>query len=137
MSKFLNDRKENLRRIAHISKLFNDNENHVIASFVSPTNKMRDMIKWIIGKENFRLVYLDCSLEECENRDVKGMYREAREGKREGFTGLDSVFEIPEETDIVLNTETKDIDECVENIIKKLFESNLEKNIGILQESKI
>lgn len=107
-------RKENLRRVAHISEIFNKNGIVAIASFVSPTNKVRDMIHRIIGK--MKLVYLKCSLEECKNRDVKGMYKKARNGDIKDFTGISSAFEEPH-ADLIVDTEKNDVEKCVREIL--------------------
>lgn len=112
------DRKENLRRIAHVAKLFNRNGNFVIASFVSPTNEYRKMVKDIIG--NFKLVYLKCPVEVCEERDVKGMYKKARSGEIKEFTGVSAPFEEPDDADIVIDTQTQDPESCVKQILKHL-----------------
>jgi len=112
------DRKENLRRIAHVSKLFNKNGTFVIASFVSPTNELRNMIKGIV--ENFKLVYVKCSLKECEKRDVKGMYKRARTGEIPQFTGVSAPFEEPKNPDIVVDTENSNLEECVKQILTNL-----------------
>ena len=119
----LEDRKENLRRIAEVSKLFNYYDKDVLASFVSPTNEIRDNFGKIVGPENFRLVYVRCSLEECERRDVKGMYKLAREGKIESFTGLhdDAPFEEPENPDLILDTEKMILEECIDSFYKKFI----------------
>lgn len=112
------DRKENLRRVAHIAKLFNENGNFVIASFVSPSNQLRKMIADIVG--NFKLVYAKCSLETCEKRDVKGMYKKARSGEIREFTGVSAPFEKPDNGSIVVDTENNNIEECVEQILQKM-----------------
>lgn len=112
------DRKENLRRISHIAKLFNKNGNFVIASFVSPTNEFRKMIKSIIG--NLKLVYIKCSVEACKERDVKGMYKRAKLGEIPEFTGVSAPFEEPDDADITVDTEKEDVETCVRKILKSL-----------------
>ena len=112
------DRNENLRRIAHVADLFNRNGNFVIASFVSPANRYRKMVKDIIG--NFKLVYIKCSVEECEKRDVKGMYKKARKGEIKDFTGVSAPFEEPNDVDIVIDTESNDLETCVNAILMAL-----------------
>jgi len=112
------DRKENLRRIAHVAKLFNRSGMFVIASFVSPSDKMRKMIGEIIG--NMKLVYVKCSLAECEKRDVKGMYKKARKGDIKEFTGVSAPFDEPENADIIIDTEKGDIESCVNTILDSL-----------------
>ena len=98
------DRIENIRRIGEVSKLFLDSGIIVLCAFVSPFAKDRDLVKTLVGRENFIEVFVDCPLEECERRDVKGLYKKAREGKIKNFTGIDSPFEKPEMADIILKT---------------------------------
>src|SRR5687767_12966357 len=78
------DRRENLRRVGHVAQLFNDNGIFVIATFVTPTNEMRDLVRGIVS--NFKLCYVNCSPKLCEERDVKGMYKKARKGEIKEFT---------------------------------------------------
>lgn len=112
------DRRENLRRAAHIARLFNNNGNFVIASFVSPSDELREMVKEIIG--NFKLAYLECSVDACERRDVKGMYKKARQGQIQNFTGISASFEKPQYPDITVDTEREDVEACVKKILKCL-----------------
>lgn len=112
------DRMENLRRVAHVAKLFNDNGNFVIASFVSPLNEYRQMVREIVG--NFKLVFVKCSLRICEERDVKGMYKKARAGEIKDFTGVSAPFEEPSNVDIIIDTEHRGVDDCVGDILNEL-----------------
>lgn len=112
------DRRENLRRVAHVAKLFNDNGHFVIASFVSPTNEYRKMVKEIIG--NFKLVFVKCSPKMCEERDIKGMYKKARNGEIKEFTGVSAPFEEPADADIVVDTEHCSIEDCIKEILNKI-----------------
>jgi adenylylsulfate kinase len=112
------DRLENLRRVAHVARLFNENNNFVVSSFVTPTNRMRNMVKKIIGS-NIKLCYVKCSLKVCEQRDTKGLYKKARAGEIKDFTGISSPFEEPT-TDLVIDTEYGDVEECVGGILKKI-----------------
>ena len=112
------DRTENLRRVAHVAKLFNDNGNFVIAGFVSPLDENRKLVREIIG--NFKLVFIKCSLETCEKRDVKGMYKKARAGQIPEFTGVSAVFQEPLDADIVVDTEHLSVDDCVKQILEQL-----------------
>lgn len=112
------DRRENLRRIAHVAQLFNENGSSVIASFVSPTEALRSLVSGIV--RNFVLCYVRCSLHECERRDVKGMYRKARAGLIEEFTGITSAFEEPARPDIVVDTERESLEACVDDILRGL-----------------
>jgi adenylylsulfate kinase len=112
------DREENIRRVAEVSKLFINSGIICINSFISPTHRMRQMARDIIGSENFIEIFLNASLEVCEKRDVKGMYKDAREGKIKNFTGIDSIYEIPVYPDIELNTEVLPISETVEKCLE-------------------
>jgi adenylylsulfate kinase len=122
------DRQENLRRIAHVAKLFNESGNFVIACFVSPTNRLRKMVQGIIG--NYRLAYLKCGVATCEKRDVKGMYKKARRGEIKQFTGVSAPFEIPKKADLVIDTEHRDVEACVNQVLKYLKAERLARDIG-------
>lgn len=111
------DREENIRRVSYVAQLFNEKNNLVIASFVSPLNSYRELTKKII--ENLIMIYVKCSLEECEKRDVKGMYKKARLGKIPDFTGISSPFEEPKEYDLFVNTENNSVNYCINKILKK------------------
>ena len=100
----LEDRKENIRRISEVAKLFLDSGIIVLCSFVSPTIEIRALAKKIIGEEDFKEIYVNTSLEECEKRDVKGLYALAREGKIKGFTGIESPYEKPQNPTCLLYT---------------------------------
>lgn len=106
------DRKENIRRIAEVAKLFVEGGVICICSFVSPTESIRNMARDIIGGEDFKLVFVNASLETCEERDVKGLYKKARAGEIKKFTGIDSPFETPLAPFYDLKTDSKDIETC-------------------------
>jgi adenylylsulfate kinase len=110
----LEDRKENIRRISETSKLFCNSGIICINSFVSPTREIRNMAKEIIGKENFLEVFVNTPLHVCESRDVKGLYKKARNGEIKGFTGIDSPYEPPINPDIEILTENKPVETCVD-----------------------
>ncbi|MEP0986280.1 adenylyl-sulfate kinase [Ekhidna sp.] len=113
-------RKENIRRIAEVSKLFVDAGVVAITAFISPFREEREKAKKIVGKEDYIEVHVDCPLEVCEERDVKGLYKKAREGKIKHFTGIDSPFEIPENADIVVNTANNSLANCLEDLIENI-----------------
>lgn len=117
------DRVENIRRVAEVAKLMNDAGLIVIASFISPYRLDRKMARDIVG-EGFIEVYVSTPLEECEKRDVKGLYQKAREGKISNFTGITSAYEEPEHAEIVIDTSKHDICDCI-NIIMKVLEMYL------------
>lgn len=113
------DRIENIRRIAEVAKLMNDAGLIVLTSFISPFRLDRRMAREIIG-DNFIEVYVSTSLEECEKRDVKGLYQAARKGEISNFTGISSAYEVPEQADVIVDTALSDVETCVECIMKKL-----------------
>jgi adenylylsulfate kinase len=114
------DRTENIRRVAEMAKLFLESGTIVITSFISPLISDREMAKNIIGDSDFVEVFINCPLEICEERDVKGLYAKARRGEIKDFTGIDSPFEAPLNSDIELFTNQNSIEECVEIILEKI-----------------
>lgn len=114
------DRIENIRRIAEIGKLFVDTGIITIAAFISPNNAIREMAANIIGKEDFMEVYISTPIEECERRDVKGLYAKARRGEIKDFTGVSSPFEAPEHPDLSLDTSVLSVEESV-NLLLNLI----------------
>ena len=114
------DRTENIRRIAEISNLFIDAGVVVLSAFVSPYRKDRKNIKNIVGNSNFVEIFINTSIEECERRDVKGLYKKARKGEILNFTGISAPYEAPINPDIEIKTEELSIDEAVKIIIKKI-----------------
>ena len=113
------DRIENIRRIAEVAKLMNDAGLIVITAFISPYRQDRRNAKKIIG-EGFREVYVSTSIAECEKRDVKGLYKAAREGKIAHFTGITSPYEVPERPDVAVVTAEMDVEACVDHILNQL-----------------
>jgi adenylylsulfate kinase len=114
------DRNENLRRIGEVSKLMVDAGLVTLAAFVSPLKEDRALIKKIVGKENFIEIFVNTSLEECERRDVKGLYAKARKGEIPNFTGISSPYEAPENPSLEINTENISVEKAVEIIIEYL-----------------
>ncbi len=111
------DRIENIRRVAEVAKLMNDAGLIVLTSFISPFRMDRRNAREIVG-DGFIEVYVSTPLEECERRDVKGLYKRAREGKIANFTGISSPYEAPENPDIVVDTSAHSLDECVDIVIE-------------------
>lgn len=109
-------RTENIRRTAEIAKLFADQGLIVICSFITPQKSMRDMARSIIGESRFIELYVNCPLEICERRDIKGLYEKARTGLIKEFTGITSPYDIPENPDIEIHTDLMDIDGSVDHI---------------------
>lgn len=114
------DRRENIRRIAEVCKLFTSTGIITLAAFVSPTRELRRMAADIIGRDDFVEVYISTPIEECERRDVKGLYAKARRGEISDFTGVSAPFEVPVSPDIEIDTTNTDIDECVRRIMDYL-----------------
>lgn len=112
------DRSENLRRIAEISKLFVDAGMIVLAAFISPYRKDREYIRKMFDRDNFLEIYVKCSIEECERRDPKGQYKKAREGIIKEYTGISAPYEEPEKPDLILDTERFDIQTSVKKVIE-------------------
>ena len=110
------DREENIRRIGEVACLFLDAGLITIASFISPYRKDRDRIREKAGKGRFIEVFVDCPLEVCEQRDVKGLYKMAREGKIPDFTGISAPYENPETPEITINSSMEPVEESVEKI---------------------
>ena len=98
------DRIENIRRVAEIAKLMNDAGLIVMTSFISPYERDRQTAREIIGADDFIEVYISTPLDVCESRDVKGLYKKAREGKIQDFTGVNSPYEVPENADLEIDT---------------------------------
>ena len=111
------DRTENIRRIAEISKLFINCGVITINCFISPTNSIRAMARQIIGTKDFVEVYMNSSLAVCETRDSKGLYAKARRGEIREFTGIDSPFEIPAHPDLELKTDELTIQETIQKAL--------------------
>ena len=118
------DRRENIRRIAEIGKLFVDTGIVTIACFVSPTLELRQMAREIIGAEDFREVYIATPLEECERRDVKGLYARARKGEVKDFTGISAPFEAPTNPDLSLDTSQMTLKQEVEAVVELCLGTN-------------
>ena len=112
------DRVENIRRIAEIGKLFVDTGIITIAAFISPSNELRQMATRIIGAENFLEIYVSTPLEECEKRDVKGLYAKARRGEIKNFTGISAPFEAPERPALSLDASKLSLEESVNTLLE-------------------
>lgn len=111
------DRVENIRRIAEVSKLFIQTGIITIAAFISPSNEIREMAASIIGKEDFLEIYVNTPIEECERRDVKGLYAKARRGEIKDFTGVSAPFEAPLHPALSLDTSLLTVEESVNRLL--------------------
>lgn len=116
----IEDRKENIRRVAEVARLFLDSGTVVLASFVSPLEEYRTLVKEIVGSENYVEVFVDTPLEECEKRDVKGLYEKARKGLIKDFTGISSPYEKPVNPDICIDTSKLSLENSVNLIFEKI-----------------
>jgi adenylylsulfate kinase len=114
------DRRENLRRVAEVAKLFVDAGIVTIASFISPYKSDRAMIRDLFQEDRFIEVYLDCDLATCESRDPKGFYRKARNGQIEHFTGISDPYEVPTNPEIRIKTGMISVEESVSQILDYL-----------------
>lgn len=116
------DRKENIRRIGEVSKLLVDAGTIAITAFISPYREDRDDVRAILEDGEFIEVYTECSVEECEKRDPKGLYQKARSGEIKEFTGISAPYEAPKKPEITINTEQQSVGESVEVILNYLKE---------------
>lgn len=112
------DRRENIRRVAEVCRLFVDTGVVVLASFVSPSRGDRSRAARIVGAEDFCEIYVATPLEECERRDVKGLYAKARRGEIRDFTGISAPFEEPENPDLKIDTTNRSVEACTETILR-------------------
>ena len=110
-------RTENIRRVAEIANLFVDAGIVTLASFISPNAKDRELVRQTVGDDFYVEVYVSTSLEECEKRDVKGLYLKARSGEIKNMTGISAPYEVPNRPDIIINTETDTLNDSVEKIL--------------------
>lgn len=116
------DRKENIRRIGEVSKMFVDAGIITLTSFISPYKLDREMVRHLLEDDEFIEIYVKCDLDVCEKRDPKGLYRKARNGEIKGFTGIDDPYEEPEEPEIIVETDKMTLEECTKKIIQYLKE---------------
>jgi adenylylsulfate kinase len=114
------DREENIRRIGEVAKLFVDAGIIVITAFISPYKKDREFVRSLVGENEFIEIYVKCPLEICGQRDVKGLYEKAKQGMIKNFTGIDDVYEEPDDPEIVLETNKMGVDEGVRTIVSYL-----------------
>ncbi|MFK5981640.1 MAG: adenylyl-sulfate kinase [Flavobacteriaceae bacterium] len=112
------DRTENIRRVAEVSNLMIDAGLVVLAAFVSPYKKDREMIKNTVKDSSFVEIFIDTSLEECERRDTKELYAKARKGLIKDFTGVNAPYEIPENPDVLIETENTSVEDAVNEVMK-------------------
>ena len=119
----LEGRKENIRRIGEVSKLFIDAGLIVLTAFISPYREDRDQVRNLINNGHFIEVYTKCPISECENRDPKGIYKRARSGEIKEFTGISAPYEEPETPEIMLETDKMTVEECIEKVLDYLIDN--------------
>jgi adenylylsulfate kinase len=117
-------RKENIRRIGEVSKLFADAGIIIIVAVISPFREDRDNVRSILGPDQFVEIYVDCPIEECERRDVKGHYKLARRGEIPEFTGVSSPYYPPLKPEIHLKTDIHEPGQCIDRVLKLLINKN-------------
>ena len=121
------DRRENIRRIAEVGKLFVQTGIVTLACFVSPTNDIRQLARDIIGADDFLEVYVSTPIEECERRDVKGLYARARRGEVKDFTGISAPFEAPLYPSLSIDTSRLSLEDCVQKVVQLITNHNRQK----------
>ena len=114
-------RVENIRRIGEVTKLMMDAGVVVLTAFISPFRSDRELARQLVGKDNFMEVFVDCPIEICEQRDVKGLYQKAREGQIKNFTGIDSPYESPQNPDLIVHTDRMSLSESVDLLLEKVL----------------
>jgi adenylylsulfate kinase len=114
------DRTENIRRIGEVAKLFNDAGLIVLTAFISPYRADRDVVRGLLPEGEFLEVWVDCPVEECERRDVKGLYRRARAGEIPEFTGVSAPYEAPAQPELTLRSADDSVDRCAEKVLGEL-----------------
>ena len=119
------EREENIRRVGEVAKLLVDAGIVVLTAFISPYKKDRSTVRNLVKKNEFVEIYVKCPVEVCEQRDVKGLYRKARQGIIRQFTGIDDPYEEPEHPEIVLETDKKGLDQCLQQILEFLNANRL------------
>ncbi|MCG7896833.1 MAG: adenylyl-sulfate kinase [Candidatus Thiodiazotropha weberae] len=127
----IEDRTENIRRIGEMSKLFVDAGVIALTAFISPIREDRNKARELFAEGDFIEVYIRASIETCESRDVKGLYKKAREGVIKNFTGISSPYEEPENPEIVVDTENREVDECVDSLLAALEQQGVIPNVVV------
>jgi adenylylsulfate kinase len=119
------DRKENIRRIAEVAKLFVDAGVIVLTAFISPFREDRELARGLVEPDEFVEIYVKCPLEECERRDPKGLYRKARSGEIAEFTGITSPYEEPLSPELIVESGTQSVEESVQIVLRYLEERGI------------
>lgn len=114
------DRQENIRRIAELAKLMLEAGTIALTAFISPFRAERNLARSLVPHGDFIEIYCNCDLTVCEQRDVKGLYKKARKGEIQHFTGISSPYEVPDKPELIINTGTQTLEECVEQVLALL-----------------
>lgn len=120
------DRKENIRRIGEVAKLFVESGQLVLTAFISPFQEDRDHVRQLFAENEFIEVYVKCSLDVCEERDTKGLYKKARSGELPNFTGISSPYEEPSQPELTIETDRLQIEEATEKVVRYLWDIGLD-----------
>jgi adenylylsulfate kinase len=112
-----NDRKENIRRVGEVAKLMMEAGVITMAAFISPFKKDRNLVRQLLPQGDFIEIYCNASLEVCESRDIKGLYKRARAGEIKSYTGIDSLYEAPDNPELIIDTEGESLEESVAKVI--------------------
>ena len=120
-----NDRKENIRRVGEVARLFFEQGNVTLCTFISPYQEDRDRVRDLVADGRFFEVHVDCPLEVCKERDTKGLYEKAEKGEIANFTGVTAPYEAPENPEVVVNTDEDDVEACVDQIIAALEDEGI------------
>lgn len=131
------DRHENIRRIGELAKLFMNAGVIVLTAFISPYRSDRERVRNMVQQGDFIEVYCNSSIEVCEARDVKGLYKKARAGEIAEFTGISSPYEKPEISELVLNTGAESLDNCVQKVVNKIASLGIVANTQLKQEVEV
>ena len=130
------DRKENIRRIGEVAKLFVDAGLIVMTAFISPYREARDNVRSLLEENKFIEIFLNCPISECEKRDPKGIYKKAKAGEIKEFTGVSAPYERPENPEIVLETDKMTVEQCVDVLLDYLIENEyIDKNLASIKGS--
>ena len=121
------DRQENIRRIGETAKLFMESGVVILTAFISPFRSDRQLARGLVDDKDFSEIYVECPLEVCEDRDIKGLYAKARKGEIKRFTGISSPYETPENAELVVNTAKQDIEESVAAVLDYCKENGIIK----------
>jgi adenylylsulfate kinase len=119
------DRKENIRRIGEVAKLFVDSGLIVLTAFISPFREDREIVRRMFTNEEFIEIFLNCPINVCENRDPKGLYKKARQGEIPDFTGITSPYEIPDYPEIIIETNDTSIEQSIQQVLTYLREKKI------------